>query len=173
MPSEYYPPAYTGSLGEPGSPNNCMSPVRQASIRVPMDPNVSSAGRRYSPPSVLLVEDDDDSLFILKSILRTKGYQVLEAWDGKTAVAVAEAETLDLILLDLQLPGLNGLGVIHHLRDNPNLENVPVVIMTGHDPEKYRAKAIEAGCDDFLLKPIDFDRLDTILDYFVPIKAFS
>ena len=124
-------------------------------------------------PSLLVVEDYDDCLFILKNILRTKGYRVLEAWDGKKAVEVAEAENLNLILLDLQLPRLNGLGVISRLRENPELENVPVVILTGHDPEKYRDRAIAAGCDDFLLKPIDFDRLDAILDYYVPFQTIS
>ena len=97
-----------------------------------------------------------------------KGYRVVEAWDGRQAVQVAEDEELDLILLDLQLPRLNGLGVIHRLRQNLKLENVPIVIITGQDPEKYRTSAIAEGCDDFLIKPIDFDRLDALLDYYAP-----
>lgn len=124
-------------------------------------------------PCVLVVEDNDDSLFMLKSVLNLKGYRVVEAWDGKQAVEVAETEELDLILLDLQLPRLNGLGVIHRLRQNANLQNVPVVIVTGQDPEKYRSHAIAEGCDDFLVKPIDFDRLDAILDYYAPIEAVA
>ena len=103
--------------------------------------------------------------------MRTKGYRVLEACDGKQALDVAEAEKLDLILLDLQLPRLNGLGVIRRLRENANLESLPIVMMTGSDPEEYRGIAIAAGCDDFLLKPIDFDRLDAVLDYFVPLQT--
>jgi DNA-binding response OmpR family regulator len=121
----------------------------------------------------MVVEDNDDSLFMLKSVLSRKGYRVVEAWDGKQAIELAETEELDLILLDLQLPRLNGLGVIHRLRQNSKLQNVPVVIITGQDPEKYRSHAIAEGCDDFLLKPIDFDRLDAVLDYYVPVKAIS
>ena len=121
----------------------------------------------------MIVEDNDDSLFMLKSVLNRKGYRVVEAWDGKQAIELAETEDPDLILLDLQLPRLNGLGVIHRMRQNSKLQNVPVVIITGQDPEKYRSNAIAEGCDDFLVKPIDFDRLDAVLDYYVPVKAIS
>jgi DNA-binding response OmpR family regulator len=119
--------------------------------------------------TVLVVEDDDNSLFVLKEILGKMGYRVLQAWDGKQAIEVAETEPLDLMLLDVQLPGVNGLTVMRRLRENSSLESLPIVIMTAYDPEKYRGSAIEAGCDDFLLKPIDFDRLEVILDYFVPL----
>jgi two-component system phosphate regulon response regulator PhoB len=126
-----------------------------------------------SAPSVLVVEDNDETLFLLRTVLTRKGYRVVEAWDGKQAIEVAEAEAVDLILLDLQLPRVNGLGVIHRLRQNPRLENVPVVIITGQDPEKYRNPAIAEGCDDFLLKPIDFDRLDALLDYYAPVGKIA
>jgi two-component system phosphate regulon response regulator PhoB len=119
-------------------------------------------------PTVLVVEDNDETSFLLRTVLTRKGYRVIEAWDGKQAIEVAETEEVDLILLDLQLPRLNGLGVIHRLRQNPNFETVPIVIVTGQDPEKYRTSAIAEGCDDFLIKPIDFDRLDALLEYYAP-----
>jgi len=124
-------------------------------------------------PTVLVVEDDDDSLFALKSILRLKGYRVIEAWDGKQAVQVAETQDIDLMLLDLLLPRLHGLGVVRRLRESPKHEALPIVIMTGQPPEENRDSAILAGCDDFLLKPIDFDRLDVLLDYYAPLAAAS
>ena len=117
---------------------------------------------------MLVVEDNDEASFLLRTVLTRKGYRVVEAWDGKQAIEVAETEELDLILLDLHLPRLNGLGVIHRLRQNQKLETVPIVIVTGQDPEKYRGSAIAEGCDDFLIKPIDFDRLDALLDYYAP-----
>jgi two-component system cell cycle response regulator DivK len=170
MNSRFYYPTNTGSLGGPRRPSCFMAPMeRRTSAPLEADHH----GTCFAKPTVLVVEDDDNSLFVLKSILGTKGYRVLEASDGKQAIEVAQAEKLDLILLDLQLPRLNGLGVIHHLRENANLESLPIVIMTGHDPEKYRGSAIAAGCDDFLLKPIDFDRLEAVLDYFVPLRASS
>ena len=124
-------------------------------------------------PTVLVVEDNDENLFMLKTVLTRKGYRVVEAWDGKQAIDVAESAEVDLILLDLQLPRLNGLGVIHRLRQNAKLVNVPIVIITGQDPERYRSSAIAEGCDDFLMKPIDFDRLDAVLDYYAPIEKIA
>lgn len=141
--------------------------------RFPVDCTWSSAVISRNAPSVLLVEDNDESLFMLKTVLTRKGYRVVEAWDGKQAIEIAEGEELDLILLDLQLPRLNGLGVIHRLRQNAKLVNVPIVIITGQDPEKYRSNAIAEGCDDFLMKPIDFDRLDAVLDYYAPIEKVA
>ena len=169
MDSRLYPIS-SGSLGEPRRPGSFMTTMERvpsARFRADHGPTPTSS----SNATILIVEDDDNSLFVLKGILRAKGYRVLEACDGKQAVIVAEAEKLDLILLDLQLPRLNGLGVIRRLRENANLESLPIVMMTGSDPEKYRAIAIAAGCDDFLLKPIDFDRLDAVLDYFVPLQT--
>ena len=134
----------------------------------------ANAGRilaSSAKPTILVVEDDDNSLIALKTLLRPKGYRVLEASDGNEAITVVKAEKLDLILLDLQLPKLNGLGVIRHLRENLNLSSLPIVMMTACDSEEYRGRAMASGCDDFLPKPIDFDRLEAILDHFIPIQS--
>ena len=162
-------PLNTGSLGGTRQPGNSVSPFPQ------YKPNRFGVEQAWTPavfaqrvPTVLVVEDNDETSFLLRTILRRKGYCVIEAWDGKQAIEAAEGEELDLILLDLQLPRLNGLGVIHRLRQNAKLENVPIVIITGQDPEKCRNTAIAEGCDDFLSKPIDFDRLDALLDYYAP-----
>ena len=120
-------------------------------------------------PTILVVEDDPNSLGALKTILLDKGYQVLEACDGKQAIEVAEIEKLDLVLLDLELPKLDGLGVLRRLRANVALETLPVVVMTGCDARKARGNAIAAGCNDFLPKPIDFDQLEAVLDDFAPL----
>lgn len=171
MSSRFDYPTNTGSLGMPRRASTSVSPFQQPT------PNRFAFEHTWSPavfaqqrPSVLVVEDNDETSFLLRTVLTRKGYRVVEAWDGKQAIEVAEGEELDLILLDLQLPRLNGLGVIHRFRQNPKLENVPIVIITGQDPEKYRNSAIAEGCDDFLIKPIDFDRLDALLDYYAPIS---
>lgn len=163
-------PTNTGSLGAPRRASSFVSPFPQHLNRFAGEPAWSPAVLAERQPTVLVVEDNDETSFLLKTVLTRKGYRVVEAWDGKQAVEVAEAGALDLILLDLQLPRLNGLGVIHRLRHSGNFENVPIVIITGQDPEKYRSSAIAEGCDDFLMKPIDFDRLDAVLDYYVPIE---
>ncbi|SRR5258708_28806309 len=164
MSSAFYYPTNTGSLGEPRRVRGFMS-ARSPQFRA----------KSYEPMSarrnVLIVEDDENTVFLLKTLLGSKGYQVLQAWDGRQAIEIAETAELDLILLDLQLPRLSGLGVICQLREKLKFECLPIVIMTGHEPERYRGTAIEAGCDGFLLKPIDLDRLDVILDYFAPVNT--
>jgi CheY-like chemotaxis protein len=174
MNSRFQYPINSGSLGGTRRPSTFNSPgPHQTSNNFAPDQDWTPAIDTKARPCVLVVEDNDDSLFMLKNVLSRKGYRVVEAWDGKQAVEVAESEELDLILLDLQLPRLNGLGVIHRLRQNSKLQNVPVVIITGQDPEKYRSTAIAEGCDDFLVKPIDFDRLDAVLEYYAPVEAIA
>jgi len=163
---------YARSLGS--RPSNSVVPFQKETPKhFPVEYDWSPATLARETPTIMVVEDNDESLFMLKTVLTRKGYRAVEAWDGKQAVEIAEAEELDLILLDLQLPRLNGLGVIHRLRQNAKLVSVPIVIITGQDPEKYRSSAIAEGCDDFLMKPIDFDRLDAVLDYYAPIEKVA
>src|SRR5437870_1775383 len=127
MDSRLYP-IDSGSLGEPRRPSSFMNTMeRHPSARFRADHEATPTC--FSNATILIVEDDDNTLFVLKNILRAKDYRVLEACDGKQALDVAEAEKLDLILLDLQLPRLNGLGVIRRLRENSNLESLPIVMM--------------------------------------------
>lgn len=118
--------------------------------------------------TILVAEDSLDSREMLQVLLEMKGYAVVSAADGLRAVEVALQKVPDLILLDLQLPGLDGLSVAKELRLHPELRAVPVIIISGHDPARYRTEALRAGCDDYLLKPIDFDRLDQILHERIP-----
>ena len=174
MNSRFECPTNTGSLGQL---RRLSAPVdllnSRASSRSMEERSSALTNTAGAKPTVLVVEDDDDSLFALKSILRLKGYRVIEAWDGKQAVQIAETQDIDLMLLDLLLPRLHGLGVVRRLRESPKHEALPIVIMTGQPPEENRDSAILAGCDDFLLKPIDFDRLDVLLDYYAPLAAAS
>ena len=125
---------------------------------------------QVTKPTILVVEDDFGSLAALKSILSTKGYRVLEASDDEEALAVVETTKLDLILLDLQLPKLDGLEVNRHLREKRAFEGLPIVMMTGCEPEKSRGHAVAAGGGEFLSKLIDYDHLEAILDQLVPLR---
>lgn len=166
MNSVFYYPTNTGSLGETRRPQvlRSLAAIRHFRFETERDDLVKKR-------NVLVVEDDENTVFLLKNLLGSRGYQVVPAWDGKQALDIAKTLDLDLVLLDLQLPRLNGLSVIRQLREDLRFECLPIIIMTGYEPEQYRGTAIEAGCDDFLLKPIDLDRLDAILDYFAPIKV--
>jgi two-component system, cell cycle response regulator DivK len=180
MSSRFYYPTTTGSLADRrrlGNFSSSLSPETLSRFSSKyfgaMEERKVDTASTSPEPIVLVVEDDNDCLFLLKNVLSAKGYRVLEAWDGKQAMELAEGENLDLILLDIQLPRLSGLGVVSRLRENPKLESLPIVVMTGHVGDEYRRNAIAAGCDDFLLKPIDFDRLDVVLDYYAPLKIVS
>jgi len=131
----------------------------------------SAEAQSADNPTILVADDSDDLRQMLCTLLGMKGYRVIEASDGEQAVQATQNETPDLVLLDLGLPRLNGLSVIRRLRNELNLNEVPVVVITGHD--KHFKTAVAAGCDDYLLKPIDFDRLDAILDYYAPTRSLS
>jgi len=119
--------------------------------------------------TVLVADDNDDTRQMFQTLLAAKGYRVIEASDGEQAVEFIQLENPGLVLLDLGLPRLNGLNVIHRLRKDLGLIAIPLVVITGYD--HHFDTAVAAGCDDYLVKPIDFDRLDAILDYYVPITA--
>jgi CheY-like chemotaxis protein len=134
-------------------------------------PRIQISERRQSArnPTVLVADDNDDTRQMFQSLLAAKGYRVIEASDGEQAVEITQHENPGLVLLDLELPRLNGLNVIHRLRKDLGLIEVPLVVITGYD--NHFDTAVAAGCDDYLVKPIDFDRLDAILDYYVPTMA--
>jgi CheY-like chemotaxis protein len=115
-------------------------------------------------PTILIAEDSADSREMMQVLLEQKGYQVIVANDGRHAIEVALSSRPDLVLLDLELPKLDGLSVTRNLRLDPKFENVPIIILSGHDPSRFRQDALDAGCDEYLLKPIDFDSLHELLD---------
>jgi CheY-like chemotaxis protein len=119
-------------------------------------------------PTILVAEDSADSREMMRVLLEIKGYQVISAENGIRALEVAITTPPDVVLLDLELPQLDGLAVTRNLRLHPKLKRVPIIIVSGHDPGRFRQAALDAGCDDYMLKPISFDRLDELLDRFIP-----
>lgn len=122
-------------------------------------------------PKILIAEDNKDARDMMETLLSLKGYEVLSAENGVGALEVALTSCPDMILLDLELPGLDGLEVVRILRSHPEFRNTPIIIVSGHDPAGYRERAINAGCSDYLRKPIDFERLNTILNSTVPLAS--
>ena len=115
-------------------------------------------------PTILIAEDSNDAREVMEMLLRLKGYKVVSAENGVRAVEVALKSHPEMILLDWELPGLDGLGVIRILRSRREFRDTPIIIVSGHDPASHREAAVSAGCTDYLLKPIDFDQLDTLLE---------
>jgi two-component system cell cycle response regulator DivK len=105
-------------------------------------------------PRILVVEDNPMNLELVRDILTAEGYEVLEAADGATGVAIATLERPALILMDLQLPRLDGLEAARLIRADPRLADIPIVAVTAHAMKGDDEKARAAGCDGFVTKPI-------------------
>src|SRR6516162_3351969 len=151
----------------------CRRPIRAGQGKVP-------AGRlgRAHPPAraqqaagpqrygssivtkVLYIEDNDDNVYMLKMRLELLGdFEVLAAEDGEKGCAMAVSECPDIILMDLEMPVVDGWEATRRLKGNPQTRNIPVIVLSAHALAGEREKAIAAGCDEFDSTPIEFDRL--------------
>ena len=117
---------------------------------------------------ILVVEDTPDTRELIKLMLELEGYEVVVAARGDDAVRVALDTQPDAIIMDMSLPVLDGCQVTRTIRRLPGLEHVPIIACTAHNRWEWRAKAIVAGCDEFLEKPIDFERLGALLSRHLP-----
>lgn len=115
-------------------------------------------------PLVLVVEDHEDTRFMLTYLLERLGCRVTLAVDGETAVRMAGQAHPDLILMDASLPLVDGLAATRRIRKTPALASVPVVFLSGHAEAPFRAAALEAGGDDYLIKPFKIDQLERVLE---------
>jgi CheY-like chemotaxis protein len=106
-------------------------------------------------PLVLIVEDMEDNLILIKTLLELADYRVVEARNGREALAQAQAHHPDLILLDMSLPELDGWTVARTLRQLPDFRSTLIVALTAHAMQGDREKTFDAGCDEFMTKPID------------------
>jgi two-component system, cell cycle response regulator DivK len=108
-------------------------------------------------PKVLLIEDNEQNIYLTTFLLRTNGFEVVEARNGNEGICLAQQAAPDLILLDIELPGLDGYAVARELRRRPGLDCVPIVAVTSYAMVGDREKAITAGCTDYIEKPINPD----------------
>ncbi|HEX8773670.1 MAG TPA: response regulator [Pyrinomonadaceae bacterium] len=115
-------------------------------------------------PLVLVVEDHDDTRFMLTYLLEIRGYRVALAEDGESAVRMAEQTRPDLILMDASLPRLDGLAAARRIRELAALARVPIIFLSGHAQPSFRALALETGGDDYLTKPLELARLESVLE---------
>lgn len=115
------------------------------------------------PPTVLLVEDTEDNRFMMRRLLEMSGYRVVEAMNGEEAVRLARDESPQLILMDLSLPVIDGLAATRLIRQVPALEATPIIAVSAHDTSDFQAEAVEAGCNSYVTKPIDFTELEELI----------
>jgi CheY-like chemotaxis protein len=109
---------------------------------------------------ILYIEDNDDNVYMLKMRLELlDGYEVLAAEDGEKGCELAASERPDLILMDLEMPIIDGWEATRRLKSNPQTRDIPIIALSAHALAGAREKALAAGCDEFDIKPIEFDRL--------------
>ena len=109
---------------------------------------------------VLYIEDNDDDVYMLKMRLELLGnVEVLTAADGEKGCAVAAAEQPDIILMDVEMPVVDGWEAARRLKRNPQTRDIPIIVLSAHALAGAREKAIAAGCEEFDTKPIEFERL--------------
>jgi signal transduction histidine kinase/ActR/RegA family two-component response regulator len=136
-----------------------LTPLRSRQGVDPGVPSESGKAPAESAPGsgqlILVVEDNPGNMKVAREILTSRGYRVLEAASGEEALDTIRFIRPDLILMDIQLPGLDGLAVTRRIQSNPDTRNIPVVALTAHVMMGHEASALEAGCVGYIPKPID------------------
>jgi CheY-like chemotaxis protein len=117
--------------------------------------------------NVLIAEDNPVNRELLRELLETRGYSVTEACDGQAALQLIERSRPDILLLDLDMPVLDGFATVRKIRENPNLASLPVIAVTAYAMQGDREKVLSSGFDGYLSKPIQsrglFEELDRLL----------
>ena len=154
------PPPDFGQISRPRSPAETS----------PLTPGADT--REFSAQDFLLmvVDDTPDNLILISLHLQQAGYRVITASNGEEAVKLAVASRPDLILMDIGMPTLDGLGATRQLRENPTLKDVRVIALTAFSTDGFRRAAYDAGIDGYLTKPVDFDRLTNLIRRLLPAR---
>jgi len=108
-------------------------------------------------PKLLVIEDNEQNMYLVTFILEKRGYQVVQAWDGREGIELARQVKPALILLDIQLPEMDGYAVAQELKSNPALDDVPIVAVTSYAMVGDRERILAAGCQGYIEKPINPD----------------
>lgn len=130
--------------------------------------HTGTGGPDAAPLKVLVIEDFEDTRYLMRLEMEQRGYRVIEAADGEQGVALAVSEQPDIILMDIGLPVMDGIAATRQLRARPEMRDTLIVALTAHHETEYRANALSAGCDAYLTKPIDFDWLIDLLSRLLP-----
>ena len=117
---------------------------------------------------ILVVEDHEDNRRIMRDFLTSSGFEVIEAVTGVEGVSAAETYRPDLIVMDIQLPGIDGYEATRRIKANPNLQKVPIIVVTSYALSGDDVKAFEAGCDAYVAKPFSPRELLAKIREYVP-----
>ena len=119
---------------------------------------------RDARQSVMIVEDYDDTRYMIRQVLEQQGYRVVEALTGIEAVELARQERPDLILMDINLPLIDGINATRRIREIEEMSDVPIVAVSAYDSVGLRETARERGCIDYLVKPVDVEQLKNLVN---------
>ncbi len=122
-------------------------------------------------PKILVIEDNEWSRDMLARRLARRGYEVVSASDGRRGMAMAHELSPDVIVMDMSLPEIDGWEATRRLKADPATRAIPVVALTAHAMASDRKKAMDAGCDDYHTKPVDFESLLRSLEAFLDARA--
>jgi len=122
-------------------------------------------------PRILYIEDNEDNIYMLTRRLKRQGFDVLIARDGEQGVAMARSEQPDLILMDLNMPIMDGWEATRQLKGASETEAIPVIALSAHAMTGDRERAIDAGCDDYDTKPVRIDSLMAKIGKLLPGEA--
>lgn len=128
------------------------------------DKGSDSVDIKDNAATVLLVEDTEDNRQMMRRLLEMSGFRVVEAINGKEAVEVASQVRPQVILMDLSLPFIDGLTAARQIRSLPGLSKVPIVAVSAHDTADFHTDALDAGCNAYVTKPIDYPELEDIVN---------
>lgn len=128
------------------------------------DKGSDSVDTRDDAATVLLVEDTEDNRQMMRTLLEMSGFRVVEAINGKEAVEVASQVRPQVILMDLSLPFIDGLTATRQIRSLPGLSEVPIIAVSAHDTADFHTDALDAGCNAYVTKPIDYPELEDIVN---------
>ena len=119
-------------------------------------------------PTVLIVEDVEDTRYFMRLAMEQLGYLVIEAADGAKAVEIAMRERPDVILMDLSIPVMDGIAATTSIRANEEMREIPIIALTAHQELEFRNEAKASGFDAYVTKPIDVDFLDELIKGLLP-----
>lgn len=137
--------------------------LNPASQSIP-DRGIYAVNHEGDVATVLLVEDTEDNRQMMRRLLEMSGFNVVEATNGREAVEVAFEVHPQIILMDLSLPIIDGLAATRQIRQRPELNTVPIVAVSAHDTADFHSEALDAGCDAYVTKPINYTELEDLVN---------
>lgn len=117
--------------------------------------------------TILVVDDFDDTRLMMRLWLQKRGYRVVEASDGLQALEVARRESPHLVIMDIEMPQLDGLAATREMRSDERLRDLPIVAVSAYGAEHWRDRALEAGCNEYVSTPFDPAKLEALIKSFL------